>query len=106
MTFRGGMAELMRQASRMQRKVEARKKELEAETISTSVGNDQVKVVVNGNAELVSIEIADALLQSGDASMICDLVVAGVNAGIRQSREWMDAEIEKVTGGFKIPGVT
>lgn len=103
--FRGGMSELMRQASRLQRKIEKRKEELKTETVEASAGNDQVKVVVNGARELVSVAIAPELLKSEDLSMTQDLLVAAVNAGLRKSGEMVDAELEKVTGGLKIPGV-
>lgn len=103
--FRGGMSELMRQASRLQRKIEARKQELKTETVEASAGNDQVKVVVNGARELVSITIAPELLKSEDLSMTQDLLVAAVNAGLTKSQEMVDKELEKVTGGLKIPGL-
>ena len=103
--FRGGMSELMRQASRLQRKIEARKQELKTETVEASAGNDQVKVVVNGARELVSITIAPELLKTEDLSMAQDLVVAAVNAGLTKSTEMVDKELEKVTGGLKIPGL-
>jgi nucleoid-associated protein EbfC len=105
MKFRGGMSELMRQASRLQRKVATRKDELKAETVQASAGNDQVKVVVNGAHELVSITIAPELLKQEDLSMVQDLIVAAVNAGVAKSTEMVEAEIEKVTGGLQIPGL-
>ena len=105
MKFRGGMSELMRQASRLQRKVSKRKEELKDETIEASAGNDQVKVVVNGGGELVSIVIDPALLENEELSMVQDLVVAAVNAGLTKSNEMVEAEIEKVTGGVQIPGM-
>ncbi|UJR79550.1 YbaB/EbfC family nucleoid-associated protein [Sandaracinus amylolyticus] len=103
--FRGGMSELMRQASRLQRKIEQRKKELHSEVVEAGAGNDQVKVKVNGAKELVSIEIAPELLKGEDLSMVQDLVVAAVNAGMKKANEVVDAELEKVTGGLKIPGL-
>jgi DNA-binding YbaB/EbfC family protein len=103
--FRGGMSELMRQASRLQRKIEVRKKELQAEVIDASAGNDKVKVKVNGARELVSIEIAPDLLESEDLSMVQDLVVAAVNAGLQKATAMVDQELEKVTGGLKMPGM-
>jgi nucleoid-associated protein EbfC len=103
--FRGGMGELMRQASRLQRKVEKRKEELKNETVEAGAGNEQVKAVVNGGGELVSIEIAPALLQAEDLSMVQDLVVAAVNAALVKSQQMVEAEVEKVTGGMKIPGL-
>jgi nucleoid-associated protein EbfC len=105
MQFRGGMSELMRQASRLQRKIEIRKQELKQETVEASAGNDQVKVVANGGREVVSITIAPELLKSEDLAMTQDLVVAAVNAALNKAQEMVDKELEKVTGGIKIPGI-
>jgi len=105
MKFRGGMSELMRQASRLQRKVAVRKEELKAETVEASAGSDRVKVVVNGARELVSITIDPNLLKEEDLGMVQDLIVAAVNAGMVKSNEMVEAEIEKVTGGVNIPGI-
>jgi len=105
MQFRGGMSELMRQASRLQRKIEKRKEELKSETVEAGAGNDQVKVVANGGLELVSISISPELLKSEDLEMVQDLVVAGANAALKKAQEMVDAELEKVTGGVKMPGL-
>jgi DNA-binding YbaB/EbfC family protein len=105
MKFRGGMDELMRQASRLQRKVEKRKEELKEVTTQASAGNDQVKVVVNGARELVSVTIDPGLLATEDLSLAQDLVVAAANAALKKSDEMVEAEVEKVTGGMKIPGL-
>ena len=105
MHFRGGMSELMRQASRLQRKIEKRKEELKAESYEAGAGNDQVKAVVNGARELVSVTIAPELLKAEDLGMVQDLVVAAVNAALKKSGETVDQELEKVTGGLKIPGL-
>src|SRR6476659_8631983 len=99
MKFRGGMNELMRQASRMQRKIELKKEELKAETQEASAGNDRVKVVVNGANELVSVTIEKKLLEEEGLEMVQDLIVAAANAALTKSREHVDAELEKVTGG-------
>jgi DNA-binding YbaB/EbfC family protein len=103
--FRGGMGELMRQASRLQRKVEKRKEELKAETVEASSGNDQVKVVANGAGELISVVIDPALLKNEELGMVQDLVVAAVNAALTKSQQMVETEVEKVTGGIKIPGL-
>jgi DNA-binding YbaB/EbfC family protein len=105
MKFRGGMSELMRQASRLQRKVAVRKEELKGTNVEASAGSDRVKVVVNGARELVSITLDPALLRDEEIGMVQDLIVAAVNAGMVKSAEMVDAEIEKVTGGVPIPGI-
>jgi DNA-binding YbaB/EbfC family protein len=103
--FRGGMGELMRQASRLQRKVEARKEELKTETVEAAAGNDQVKVVANGGGETVSVSIDPELLHKEELSMVQDLIVAATNAALTKSHQLVEAEVEKVTGGIKIPGL-
>lgn len=105
MKFRGGMSELMRQASRLQRKVAIRKEELKTATVEAGAGNDRVKVVVNGARELVSLTVDPELLKEEDLGMVQDLIVAAVNAGMVKSAEMVDAEVEKVTGGVSIPGL-
>ncbi|MBX3251192.1 MAG: YbaB/EbfC family nucleoid-associated protein [Myxococcales bacterium] len=105
MKFRGGMAELMRQASRMQRKIEKRREELKTEEFEAGAGNDQVKVKVNGGAELVSVTIDPKALEGEGLEMVSDLVVAAANAALQMAREHVDKELEQVSGGLKIPGM-
>lgn len=105
MKFRGGMNELMRQASRLQRKVAVRKDELKTETVEASAGNDRVKVVVNGGRELVSVTIDPELLKGEDLSLVQDLIVAASNAALNKANDMVEAEIEKVSGGVRVPGL-
>jgi DNA-binding YbaB/EbfC family protein len=105
MSFRGGMGELMRQAGRVQRKVEKRREELKVETFEATAGNDKVTAVANGVPELTEIRIDPTLLQEEDLEMVQDLVVAATNAALTRAREHVDAEIEKITGGLAIPGL-
>jgi hypothetical protein len=105
MKFRGGMGELMRQASRLQRKVEKRKEELKDTTVEASAGNDRVKATVNGAGQLTAIAIDPELLKQEELAMVQDLIVAAVNAAVTKSEQMVEAEVEKVTGGIKLPGL-
>lgn len=105
MNFRGGMGELMRQANRMQRKVEKRREELKDETFEASAGNDKVTATANGTPELIEIRIDKALLGEEDLEMVQDLIVAAANAALTKARERVDQEIEAITGGLSIPGL-
>ncbi len=105
MNFRGGMGELMRQASRMQRKVDKRREELKQETFEASVGNDRVIAVANGTPELLELRIDKGLLEEEELEMVQDLLVAAANAALTKAREHLDQEIDKITGGLSIPGL-
>jgi hypothetical protein len=38
--------------------------------------------------------------------MLEDLVVAGVNDALKKAQEMVSEEMTKLTGGFKVPGLT
>ncbi len=104
--FRGGMNELMRQAARIQRKVEQTKKEVgDKEIVATAVG-DKVKATVTYAGKVAKIEIDPEFLKNEGLELALDGVVAAVNSGLEQAEKAMEAEIEKITGGVKIPGLT
>ncbi|SRR3984885_13178733 len=105
MQFRGGMNELMRQAARMQRRIDQAKTELkERELVVESLGG-KVKVVVTLGRNVKRIEIDKETLTTEDIDLVLDGVCAAINQGIEQADKQMEAEIEKVTGGVKIPGM-
>ncbi len=105
MQFRGGMNELMRQAARMQRKIEDAKAKLgDREVTATSVG-DKVKATVTYAGKVSRVEVDPEFIKSEGIDLVLDGVCAAVNSGLEQARKAMDAELEKVTGGVKVPGV-
>ena len=105
MQFRGGMNELMRQAARMQRKIDQAKSELKEREITVEGLGGKVKVTVTLGRSVKRIDIDKATLQSEDMELVLDGVCAAVNQGIEQADKQMETELDKVTGGVKIPGV-
>lgn len=104
--FRGGMNELMRQAARMQRKIEQVKKEHgDKEVVATAVG-DKVKATVTYAGKLSRIEIDPEFLKSEGIELALDGACAAVNSAMELAEKSMEAELEKITGGIKIPGMT
>jgi DNA-binding YbaB/EbfC family protein len=105
MQFRGGMNELMRQAARMQRKIDQAKGELKERELTVEGLGGKVKVVVTLGRSVKRIDIDKATLQSEEIDLVLDGVCAAINQGIEQADKQMEAELDKVTGGVKIPGV-
>lgn len=103
MHFRGGMSELMRQASRMQRKIEETKVKLRDKTVEVTGANEKIKVVANCGREVVSITVDPEFFKSEGIEMVQDAIVGVVNAALRKANEVLDAEMEKATGGMKMP---
>jgi len=105
MQFRGGMNELMRQAARMQRKIDQAKSELRDRELTAESLGGKVKVTLTLGRSLKRIEIEKGTLQTEDTELLLDGVCAAVNQGLEQADKQMEAELDKVTGGVKIPGV-
>jgi nucleoid-associated protein EbfC len=96
----------IRQANKLTEKIEQRKKELAEETVEGKAGDGLVTVVATGAQDIKSIKIDKKALDANDSAMLEDLVVAAVNAALASSKQHMQAELAKVSGGIKIPGMT
>jgi nucleoid-associated protein EbfC len=96
----------IRQANKLSEKIEERKKELADETMEGRAGDGRVVAVVTGAGEIKSLKIDPAAVDPTDPAMLEDLVIAAVNAALAQSRERVQAELAKISGGIKIPGIT
>jgi DNA-binding YbaB/EbfC family protein len=105
MQFRGGMNELMRQAARMQRRIDQAKNELKEREIEVDGLGGKVKIVVTLGRSVKQIKIDPETLKSEDVDLVLDGVCAALNQAIEQADKQMESEIEKVTGGVKIPGM-
>jgi len=98
---------LMRQAQQMQEKMKDLQREAGDRMVEASSGGGMVTVRMNGRQELLSLQVEQDLLDGEDREMLQDLIVAAVNEGIRKSKEIMEEEMKKLTGGlnFRIPGL-
>jgi DNA-binding YbaB/EbfC family protein len=106
MQFRGGMNELMRQAARMQRKIDQAKGELKDRELAVDGLGGKVKVIVTLGRSVKRIDIDKETLRTEDTDLVLDGVCAAINQGIEQADKQMETELEKITGGVKIPGMT
>lgn len=105
MQFRGGMNELMRQAARMQRKIEETKKAFADKEVTADAIGGKVKATVTYAGKLNRVEIEPEFLKSEDLELALDGVCAAVNAAMDAAEKAMEAELEKATGGVKLPGL-
>ena len=100
-----GMGNMMKQAQKLQAKMLKLQEELAEKTVETSSGGGMVKVVANGKQQVVSIEIEKEVVDPEDVEMLQDLITAAVNDALTKSQEMVSGEMEKLTGGMKIPGL-
>ncbi len=96
----GNMNNLMKQAQRMQRQMEEGQKELETKEFSASAGGGAVEVTVSGKKDLVSIKLAEEIVDPDDIETLQDAIVAATNEALRKADEATEALMGKMTGGL------
>ena len=96
---------MMKQVQDIQGRINGMQAELAEKTIATSSGGGMVTVTENGKQEIISINISPEIIDPGDISMLQDLVTAAVNTALKSSKDMMQQELSKITGGIKIPGL-
>jgi len=94
------MNNLMKQAQRMQKKMEETQAALEEKRLETTSGGGAVKIVITGKKVIESIKIDPEVVDSDDVEMLEDLILSAVNEAVRQADEYANAEMAKVTGGM------
>jgi hypothetical protein len=100
-----GFGNLMRQAQQLHAKMLKVQEEMGGRTAEASAGGGMVTAVANGRQELVSIKIEKEVINPEDAEMLQDLIVAAVNAALKNAQEMVSEEMKKLTGGVNIPGL-
>ena len=96
----GNMANLMKQAQRMQRQMEEQQKELEAKEFTAAAGGGAVEVTVSGKREVLKVKLAEEVVDPDDIEMLEDLIVAATNGAIRTVEEETGAAKSKGAGGL------
>jgi nucleoid-associated protein EbfC len=95
----------LKQAQEMQARMAKIQEELGQKTVEGSAGGGMVQVTVNGQFNLTVVQIEASVIKADEKEMLEDLILAAVNDGMRKAREMASAEMAKLTGGFKIPGL-
>lgn len=99
------MGGLMSLAQKLQGDVAKMQDDLANMTCEGTVGGGMVTATVNGQYELVDLQIEKAVVDPEDVDMLRDLIIAGVNTAMSNMREKAQQEMSKLTGGLNIPGM-
>jgi DNA-binding YbaB/EbfC family protein len=102
----GTMNELMRQATRMQRKMDKAREALRDHEMSADTAGGRVHVTVTCEGKVRQIEVDDAFLAEEGLELVLDSIVAATNKALEAADQHVDSEMAKVTKGVKVPGLT
>jgi len=101
----GNMANLMKQAQRMQRQVEAQQKEMETKEFTGTAGGGAVTVVMEGKKMLKSVKLNPDAVDPEDVETLEELIVLAVNDASKQIDDANDAAYGSMTGGMNMGGL-
>src|SRR6478735_9764511 len=94
---------MMAQAQEMQEKLQREMAEMK---ISATAGGGMIIVTVNGNKQMISIQIDPEVVSKDDTEMLQDLIVAAVNDAHRRVDEALAGHMQGMMGGMKLPGLS
>ena len=99
------LGSIFKQAQELQSKIAEIQGELAQKTVEVSVGGGMVKVTANGLNQILTIKIDEELISMQDREVLEDLIVGAINNIHSKVKELSQAEMSKLTGGIKIPGL-
>ena len=105
--FKGGanMSKLLKQAQKMKSDMEKAQQELGDMEINVSDSNNMVSIVLNGNKDILSLNLSEDLL-SEDKDFIEDVMISALNKANKEADLKIKEKMSQATGGAmpNIPG--
>lgn len=98
--------EMMQRIQKMQEDMARVQEEVENSEFTASAGGGAVEVRVSGKHEILGITLKPEVVDPEDVEMLEDLLKASLNEAIRKSNDTMEREMNGVTGGMNIPGLS
>jgi DNA-binding YbaB/EbfC family protein len=100
------IGKIVKQAARIQRQMDEVQSQLAARTVEATSGGGAVKVVAKCDGTIASIKIDPQAINPSEAQLLEDLILTAANNALDQAKQISTAELNKVTAGFSLPGLT
>ena len=94
---------ILSKAKELEAKMKESQEKIKNIRVQGTSGTDSVKVTLNGDGEMIKLEISPETINEGK-EILEDLIVAAANHARAQLKVKTSEEILKATGGFGIPG--
>ena len=94
---------ILEKAKEIEKKMKESQENLKKIEVDGLSGGNAVKVILNGDGEMVKILINDKILEE-DKEIIQDLIIAAHNDAKNKLKSKTSEEISKATGGLGVPG--
>lgn len=102
MNINQDLGNLMKEAQKMQQRMQEAQQQLSQLVVSGESGGGMVVVKMNGRHDVPEVKINPTLMDE-DVEMLQDLVAAAVNDAVRKIEKISKETISQLTAGLNIP---
>ncbi|MER1959293.1 MAG: YbaB/EbfC family nucleoid-associated protein [Solibacillus sp.] len=99
----GNMQGMMKKMQKMQKEMVEAQDALNAQQFEGTAGGGMVKVVMNGQRQMLEINLDESVVDPEDIEMLQDLVVIATNEALKKVEETTNATMGKFTQGMNLP---
>jgi len=97
------LSKILSQAKELESKMKESQEKIKNITVEGVSGSNSVKVILNGDGEIIKIDISPETLKE-EKTILEDLIMAAHNNAKIKLKSKTSEEISKATGGLNIPG--
>lgn len=101
MDINKNLGDLMKEAQKMQQRMQEAQEEISRLIVSGEAGGGMVKIEMNGRHDATKVKVNPSLLD--DVEMLEDLIAAAINDAVRKIEKASKDRISKLTAGLNIP---
>lgn len=102
MDMNQNLGNLMKEAQKMQQRMQDAQEQLSQVTVSGESGGGMVKIEMNGRHDVTKVKVNASLLEE-EVEMLEDLIAAAVNDAVRKVEKVSKEKISQLTAGLNIP---
>ena len=97
------MQALMQQAQKMQKEMQKKQAELEAQTFDVTSAGGAIKIKIKGSRQIESIEIDKDAIDPEEKEMLEDMIKVAINEAISVVDQAFDQLNTSLTNGMRMP---
>jgi nucleoid-associated protein EbfC len=95
--------DMMARLSEMQERLQKAQEEVENRIAEGTAGGGAVTVQITGGFKVKSVKIEPEVIDSEDAGMLEDLIMAAMNEALQQVQGFQSENLGALTGGLGLP---
>lgn len=99
----GNMQGMMKKMQKMQKEMMEAQEALNAQLFEGAAGGGMVKVVMNGQRQMLEVNLDESVVDPEDVEMLQDLIVIATNEALKKVEETTNSTMGKFTQGMNLP---